>query len=1669
MWGQQSHTPTGLPATPVLTRVSDIHALSEKDAGRGHPVRIRGIVTFYGPASSRPDRTVLFVQDSSDGIYVETPLGDLGLTAGDFVEIKGVTGHGWFTNQIERPEIHVLGRGPLPVPRRPRYEELALGQQDSHWVEIAGIVHSTQIQLPSKALALSLSVGLGRVTVAVQNYPASAPTKLLDSRIRIQGACGGEFNAKQQLIGIVVYVQNINSVRVLEPSTLTAETPPVESIRELARLSARTTSGHRVKVRGIVTLQMPFRTLFIKDATDSLKVETPQPTAVQPGDAVEVWGFPGLGGRSLKLEDAQFRRLAGGPPPAPAEITVAEALQGNYDSSLVRLEGRMFELLTERDPPTLVVASGRAAFQARVLGEGAQAAIRRLEVGSRLRLTGVCEVLTEEKGVPPAFRLLVRSPEDVVLLERPPSWYAQRVFWVLGLMGAMMLATAAWVMMLRKQVQAKTAEIREWLRREAALKDRYRDLLENAIDMVYTCDLQGNFTSVNNTAVSILGYTWAELTGMNLEQVVAPEYRDLARRAVEIVVEGKAFGDTELEFITKYGARVAVEIRGRLLYEDGKAVGAQGIVRNVTLRKKVEQQVRLQAAALEAAAVGIVITDRDGSILWVNPAFTALSGYNLEEVVGKNPRLLKSGNHDSEFYCDMWNTILSGAGWRGEVVNRRKDGTFYKEDLTITPVCSRPSEITHFVAIGQDISARKQAEETRAQLAAIVESSNDAISGVGPQGTITSWNRGAEVLYGYRPEEILGKPVSILAPPDLSDEVSHMREQVQQGERITDFETVRMSKDGRRIPVSLSVAPLKNARGEVVGSAAIARDITERLQAEEALRQSEEKYRSIVLNIPDVVWTVDSRGRIIFVSPNIERLSGFTAEEVCKSGLNLFFETVHPDDSQVMKGTLAAAFQDQQPRDVEYRGRCKDGRWIWVRARATGAYEKDGALYLQGLLSDITDRKRADEELRANRKLLRTTLDSLRDAVFILSLKKAEILDCNPAATEMFGYRHDEMVGKDMRLLHVDEDARKEFRQHLDAAVAEKGYLQQFEYRMRRKDGAIFSTSHSVTPLLDDQGQRTGWVNLIQDITERKQAEEELALLKHSIDVHYDGAYWADAEKRLIYVNDAGCKALGYEREELIGKAFLSVAPKVSTHDLERQWECLRRQGFFSAETVHRRKDGSEFPVELVITYVHFAGKEFACCFARDITERKGAEDALRESEQFNREIIANAREGVAVMDRGFRYQVWNPFMEELFSAPASEVLGKCAFDLFPWLREQKVDLMIRRALAGEVVRVPDSPFQVPETGKSGWISSVLSPHYGANGEILGVICILHDITERKRVEAALQDSEQRYREFIARSIEAVWRIELDHPVPANLPIKELVKELLQLGYMGECNDAAARLLGFGGAGEVIGKRLGELTHDLDAERVAAFFSAAQARFQTRTVTFKITDAGGHPHYLLRTEMPVVQDGMLIRAWGFTRDITELRLAEDALKESEERFRGLFENATVGIYRTTPAGQIMMANPALVKMLGYETLEELAKRNLEEQGFEPSYPRQQFRERMAREGEVKGLETVWERRDGSAIFVRESARAIRGEGNQILYYDGIVEDITERKLAEGMLQESEERFRQLAENVEEVLLLFNPQVNKVFYVSPAYEKVWGRSCEEFVRKPPFVLGWHPSG
>jgi PAS domain S-box-containing protein len=364
--------------------------------------------------------------------------------------------------------------------------------------------------------------------------------------------------------------------------------------------------------------------------------------------------------------------------------------------------------------------------------------------------------------------------------------------------------------------------------------------------------------------------------------------------------------------------------------------------------------------AIDQAAEGVIITDATGIITYVNPAFTRMTGYNSTEALGRYPSILKSGEQDTAFYRSLWNTISQGSAWHGELTNRRKDGSLYVEEMSIAPVRDAGGMITKFVAFKQDVTNRRAAEEAQRFLASIIESSSDAIVGRSPDGVIRSWNHGAELLYGYQADEIIGKHAAMLVPPERRDSYYENIKAVKQGQRVL-TESFGLRKDGERVAVSLTLSPIKNAAGEITAAAAIIRDISETRRAAEAVRESEEKYRSLVANIPDVVWTADSQGRPSFISNNVEKIYGYTPEEIYQTGV--WFERVHPDDAKLLRAAHERLLVSGQPLESEFRVQRKDGQWRWLQARAVTRYERNGTQYVDGVASDITERKRAVEEL----------------------------------------------------------------------------------------------------------------------------------------------------------------------------------------------------------------------------------------------------------------------------------------------------------------------------------------------------------------------------------------------------------------------------------------------------------------------------------------------------------------------------------------------------------------------------------------------------------------------------------------------------------------------------------------------------------------------------------
>ncbi len=263
-------------------------------------------------------------------------------------------------------------------------------------------------------------------------------------------------------------------------------------------------------------------------------------------------------------------------------------------------------------------------------------------------------------------------------------------------------------------IRSTLHDITERKRAEQALREsqeRYRDLVENAHDIIYSHDLEGNFTSVNRAAEQITGYTHDESLAMNIFDTVAPEHAGRSREMIRRKLSGDEVTAYEMEIVAKDSRRVPVEVNTKLTYQNGVPVGVQGIARDITERKLAQAELTRLAAAVEQTADSVLITDPKGNIEYVNPAFERITGYSKEEVVGKNPRILKSGKNDPANYRELWDTILRREVWVGQLVNQKKDGSLFSERVTISAVLDDTKEIAHFVAVKQDITHEIQLEE----------------------------------------------------------------------------------------------------------------------------------------------------------------------------------------------------------------------------------------------------------------------------------------------------------------------------------------------------------------------------------------------------------------------------------------------------------------------------------------------------------------------------------------------------------------------------------------------------------------------------------------------------------------------------------------------------------------------------------------------------------------------------------------------------------------------------------------------------------------------------------------------------------------------------------------------------------------------------------------------
>ena len=457
-------------------------------------------------------------------------------------------------------------------------------------------------------------------------------------------------------------------------------------------------------------------------------------------------------------------------------------------------------------------------------------------------------------------------------------------------------------------------------------------------------------------------------------QVIHPDdQQNVEATVTNLIASGRC--ECEYRIIRPDGEVRWLQDRAHLVCDqNGQPLRYDGIATDVTNQKQQVEKLHLQSVALEACANGIVITDRQGTIQWVNPAFAALTGYSSAEAIGKNPReLVKSGYQDRAFFQNLWTTILSGEVWHDEIVNRRKDNSLYNEEMTITPVHSPSGEITNFIAIKQDITKRKLSEEalqeSEERFRTIFENAEIGIAVCCPKTQqVTLVNRFFCDLLGYCAEELVNLNFTDYThSDDLPNELLLIDEcfaGLRDGYQI---EKRYVCKNGNICWVSLIATIIREPNGQIRTAFVMVKDITERKQVEIALQRSEAKLRDIFNSaIAGIISAKVYRDRTWdyeYFSAGCEQMFGYTIAELIANPLN-WISQAYPDDVEALILPALDVILAEESTQFEYRYYHKKDRSLrWILVHFISRFDPISDCCIATIVNiDITERKQAEQE-----------------------------------------------------------------------------------------------------------------------------------------------------------------------------------------------------------------------------------------------------------------------------------------------------------------------------------------------------------------------------------------------------------------------------------------------------------------------------------------------------------------------------------------------------------------------------------------------------------------------------------------------------------------------------------------------------------------------------------
>ena len=1051
------------------------------------------------------------------------------------------------------------------------------------------------------------------------------------------------------------------------------------------------------------------------------------------------------------------------------------------------------------------------------------------------------------------------------------------------------------------------------------------------------------FLDLNPAAERMLGKTRSELIGRTRSELAGrpdPEGVEMASRVAStgmpfhMVRSSPGFGRSFESFTYSLGSGIVATLS-----------------LDITERKHAEETLREseahKSAILESALDCIITIDHQGRILEFNPAAQATFGYTRTEAIGKEmaeliipPSLRERHRRGLAHYLSTGEGPVLGK--RIEINGMRADGTEFPVELAITPIKGEDPPV--FTGFLRDITESKRAEgaisasEERFRL--IVEAAPSAMIAVDRDGKIDMVNAKAQELFGYRKEELLGRPVEILVPQRFRSGHAIYRQSFLAQPTGRPMGAGRdlfgLHKDGHEIPIEIGLTPYESS-GSLFTLALIV-DITERKQAEEALKTSQERFRLIVEAAPSAIIAVDAAGRINLVNKRAQELFGYPSEELLGRSVDILvperFRTRHPDYRQ--------SFVDKPSRRAMGAGRDlfglhKDGREIPIEIGLT-PYESSEGLFTLALVVDITERKRAEEELHKSEERYRFLFENNPFPMWVYDLKTLAFLAVNDSAVEKYGYTREEFLHTTI----ADIRPLEEVSRLMEDVAKQRPTLQRAgEWRHRLKDGTIIEveiTSHSLR--IDEHDAA---LVVAIDITERKRAEEKIAYQAYLLENVNDAVIGSDENSYIRFWNQGAERILGWKAEEVLGRSGREILRSEFINiDRETVLKILAEQGRWKGEAILYHKDGSQVIMEVSsITLRDDNGMITGYVSVnRDITERKQAEERLQ-ANAARALLIAELSQGLAELTDDYQRLL------DLAARRIAELIGDyCAIRLvgaddvtmqlvvdhhldassqefmhqfissIPQRMDEGITAQVFRS--GKAVLIPFvSPDAFRAQVKSEFhpllerlnIHSVLIAPLRAEGKIIGTITMSRDQTPHAYTDddqIFLQDLADRAALAIvsARLYTATRQLnaELEQRVADRTVALSQANSLLQmmLDHMPDqiyFKDAQSRFirnsrsqakaLGLSDPAEAVGKS------DFD------FFSHAQQSYEKEQEIIRsgkplvdleehVVWPDGQETWVSTTKVPLPDEtGKIIGTFGISRDITDRKRTEKELQKAK--------------------------------------------------------------------------------------------------------------------------------------------------------------------------------------